>query len=873
MADIARLGFSADTGDLDKAKSKLTALVPAAKAAENATKGFNAAAAGLSGSTTGAAAGATKFASAVRNAATGSSAAKTGFEKLDAAIAAAGTSAGVSTGSMLKAGAAMGTVGAAAAGAVGPIKALGLAARQFGPPTSAWDAYQQALTKIPAAANTAKSSLDRLGAAAGANINRLQASPGNIAAQFQDIGVTAAGGMQPFLIALQQGTQLSAAFAGGGLKSIGAALAQMLSPLSLLTIGIVGLIATLIQMADWIAIGKGLLNGLADALEATAVYAAALGAVLLVAFAPQILTAIATAAVAIGGALVSAISSATVALIAFAIANPFTALVLGIAAVVAAIVVMGETFGGTFKDVSNGIKATVNFLVGGFVGGFNAIKATWSMLPAAIGDATITAVNTALKGIDLLVNTSIERINGLLAAVKAPTITFRANSGQFNNPFAGSLKAQNDVAAKEIGKAQGVDYVQGFINGAQSLGKRAAAALRGIAAGLGAKDGKDKKAKAAADGPKVKTNDELFNEVIANADKQARALQQAGAQIGVYGFELEKLRFTQQLFNEAQDKGVKLTADMTAQLNKRAADMAAQSTANAAAAFTENTSQGLIRQTTLLTQQRDAIGLSADQTLVLSNRQKILNDLAAQHITLLPGQIAGLLAQADAASRLEIQIRNTREALDFTRDAVKGFVSDLRGGLEQGKGFFSAFGDAVLNVLNKVLDKLIDVALNAALGGGGGGISGFLSGLRGLFAGGGGVASKVAIKFAKGGVFDDGGQVTRFAKGGVVSGSTMFKYAGGKTGEMGEAGPEAVLPLKRGADGSLGVQVTGGRGANDNSPRAAPVVNFNNSYVISGSSTADMQALVKQAAEQQRDQLRREVPAILTEYQTNGTIN
>lgn len=856
MADIARLGFSADTGDLDKAKSKLTALVPAAKAAENATKGFNAAAAGLSGG---------KIGGALNSAAEGMS-------KVSKAALSAST--------------AMGTVQSAAVGAAGGIERVTIAgvkqASFFTILSARWQAYLDGLRRTPGAADAAKSSLDRLGVAAGLNINRLQASPGNIAAQFQDIGVTAAGGMQPFLIALQQGTQLSAAFAGGGLKSIGTALAQMLSPLSLLTIGIVGLIATLIQMADWIAIGKGFLNGLADALEATAVYAAALGAVLLVAFAPQILTAIATAAVAIGGALVSAISAATVALIAFAIANPFTAIVLAIAAVVAAVVVMGEVFGGTFKDVSDGIKSTVNFLIGGFVGGFNAIKATWSLLPAAIGDATITAVNVALKGIDLLVNTSIERINGLLAAVNAPTITFRANSGQFKNDFAGKLKETNDIAAKEIGKAQGVDYVQGFINGAQGLGKRAAAALRGIAAGLGAEDGKDKKTKA-SDGPKVKSNDELFSEVIANADKQMRALQQAGAQIGVYGFELEKLRFTQQLFNEAQDKGVKLTADMTAKLNARATALATQATSNAAAAFTENTSQSLIRQTTLLTQQRDAIGLSSDQTLILGNRQKILNDLAAQHITLLPGQIAGLLAQADAASRLEINIRNTREALDFVRDGVKSFVSDLRGGLEQGKGFFSAFGDAVLNVLDKVLDKLIDVALNAALGGGGGGISGFLSGIAGLFGGGASAvsgantsfaasASGFGGPFAKGGAFDRSGEVTAFAKGGVVGGPTLFKFAKG-TGLMGEAGPEAIMPLKRGPDGSLGVQVNGGRSANDNSPRAAPVVNFNNSYVISGSSTADMQALVKQAAEQQRDQLRREVPAILTEYQTNGTIN
>jgi phage-related minor tail protein len=45
-----------------------------------------------------------------------------------------------------------------------------------------------------------------------------------------------------------------------------------------------------------------------------------------------------------------------------------------------------------------------------------------------------------------------------------------------------------------------------------------------------------------------------------------------------------------------------------------------------------------------------------------------------------------------------------------------------------------------------------------------------------------------------------------FATGGVVSGATPFSYGGGKLGVMGEAGPEAILPLKRGSNGDLGVK-------------------------------------------------------------------
>lgn len=52
--------------------------------------------------------------------------------------------------------------------------------------------------------------------------------------------------------------------------------------------------------------------------------------------------------------------------------------------------------------------------------------------------------------------------------------------------------------------------------------------------------------------------------------------------------------------------------------------------------------------------------------------------------------------------------------------------------------------------------------------------------------------------------------VTPFAKGGVIAAPTYFNLGSG-TGLAGEAGPEAVLPLTRGADGRLGVSAAGGQ--------------------------------------------------------------
>lgn len=99
-----------------------------------------------------------------------------------------------------------------------------------------------------------KKSLEDMGvAAAEANkeVRNLQFTLPNLAAQINDIGVTAAGGMQPWLIALQQGTQLNQAFAGQSAqqiyKGLGGAIMSVISPTSLLTLGLVAASAAVVQ--------------------------------------------------------------------------------------------------------------------------------------------------------------------------------------------------------------------------------------------------------------------------------------------------------------------------------------------------------------------------------------------------------------------------------------------------------------------------------------------------------------------------------------------------------------------------------------------------------------------------------------------------
>lgn len=80
---------------------------------------------------------------------------------------------------------------------------------------------------------------------------------------------------------------------------------------------------------------------------------------------------------------------------------------------------------------------------------------------------------------------------------------------------------------------------------------------------------------------------------------------------------------------------------------------------------------------------------------------------------------------------------------------------------------------------------------------------GFGNLLQGVFSGG--------LGFAKGGVIRNGAPVP-FAKGGVIASPMTFPLAGGRTGLMGEAGAEAILPLARGRDGRLGVAADGQSG-------------------------------------------------------------
>jgi tape measure domain-containing protein len=147
-------------------------------------------------------------------------------------------------------------------------------------------------------------------------------------------------------------------------------------------------------------------------------------------------------------------------------------------------------------------------------------------------------------------------------------------------------------------------------------------------------------------------------------------------------------------------------------------------------------------------------------------------------------------------------------------DSFKSVIDGSATTQEALAGFFKNIASYFLDMAVQIIQKMITMAiLNQVVGllpglNGGGGYGGLSNG---SFFGGGGGALDFSSNFglnllnANGNAFDKG----------LVTSPTVFAYANGGTGRfglMGEAGPEAIMPLSRGPNGKLGVQASGGGG-------------------------------------------------------------
>ena len=141
--------------------------------------------------------------------------------------------------------------------------------------------------------------------------------------------------------------------------------------------------------------------------------------------------------------------------------------------------------------------------------------------------------------------------------------------------------------------------------------------------------------------------------------------------------------------------------------------------------------------------------------------------------------IEDLNAKFDPFTKLVAGVASTVE-----NELNSAFASVLKGTAD--------LGDALLSFASNVLAKVAQDLFAQQFAGP------IAEGIKGIFS-------------ANGNVFNQSG-VTAFANGGVVGGPTVFPFANG-IGLMGEAGPEAIMPLSRGADGKLGVVAANGNSA------------------------------------------------------------
>ncbi len=167
----------------------------------------------------------------------------------------------------------------------------------------------------------------------------------------------------------------------------------------------------------------------------------------------------------------------------------------------------------------------------------------------------------------------------------------------------------------------------------------------------------------------------------------------------------------------------------------------------------------------------------------------------------------GISQTSRMTSEFEAELARLRQSMTFTTREVGTLSSGIEGGLRRAFDGLVFDGDKLSEALKNIGRSIADTVFSIAMKPVEGAVAESLAhGVSNMLS--------AALPFAQGGAFVKG-RVMPFAKGGIVAEPTHFPMRG-STGLMGEAGPEAIMPLRRGADGRLGVAAAegGGRAVN-----------------------------------------------------------
>ena len=282
-----------------------------------------------------------------------------------------------------------------------------------------------------------------------------------------------------------------------------------------------------------------------------------------------------------------------------------------------------------------------------------------------------------------------------------------------------------------------------------------------------------------------------YRDLIKSGQDRIGQMELEAQVAGKAGIAADTLRMKLELEQKATDKGRVITAAKREEIDKLV--VAYQKAAEAAAKA--RLDQDMSYQWRQMG--RSDIDKSVADTLKQYGLEENLNSIDAANIRLLETTKRNRQAWQQLGDTGEDTLYRMIAGTDDWRDSLASLMPTIK--------------DVVLQLAGLSDSKYSLGGLLANAFGGGYGNPALMSkygGMTGLFA--------------KGGAFTSSGQVRMFAKGSaftnsIVTSPTPFRFADGDgfgKGIMGEAGPEAVMPLKRDARGTLGIAVNGsGRSA------------------------------------------------------------
>ena len=212
---------------------------------------------------------------------------------------------------------------------------------------------------------------------------------------------------------------------------------------------------------------------------------------------------------------------------------------------------------------------------------------------------------------------------------------------------------------------------------------------------------------------------------------------------------------------------------------------------------------------------KDKAKETQDLINALSGKQTGIKGLAAEAQPEQIGKLQQFIKDAEAELRdLEgLAVRISENIGNAIGNSIANGITGLIEGTTTAKEVFASFlkdvGQILIQEGAKIIATYIAIGIAKTFAGldSSGSKTGFGSSYFNPVTGAGNAGPNFGL--AKGGVMD-GGALQPFATGGVVTRPTFFKFANGgqmKNGVMGEAGPEAIMPLKRGPDGRLGISM------------------------------------------------------------------